>query len=736
MVACTKLVESLHRPTVLFKTEYVKELTKALVGAIRIVLTTDGYKFKTQGERKSIDHIVDLFVPLGDEDAVDAVKYLTSYQLPRLVNDEEPVRPSFLTETSTLFTHEYGRYVGRLYANHGRITRRQKSLAFSILNIKRYLPALPDTLKHKAAVDLKTRLSTPGSSPDVLLDQIERTVDELFPPGWDARHPIPSYSASNKSCFEASRASGGVQDYAFHPDSQIGMCGYNQVVDFRSAPLMGLDPLLPEHPNCKGRAHFELIATRTQPTPLCAGVELVEDPLKCRPITKNNWNCNVLKPLQKEIHKQLRSNPAFRLIGEPLTEEIISCIDLFPGSKYVSGDYKSATDCFHTDATEACLNRILGSMSGPLSRQHEMMILAKRSLTRLTISSKHFESFVMCRGQLMGSLLSFPILNIVNFAMWRHATELSSGVRCDGNGLGGRQDHVLVNGDDIGFAATRSAFELWKSITPQVGLSPSPGKNYYSSEFIMMNTLMFAWSELQHRLVTIRFVNLGLLKCPGKACIIENLDALGQMHDDFVYGCGNKSAGSGVFIFEHKRLLKLSWRNLFGPRELGGLGAHPVRGSISESFEGYSVRQLIIAKLLNDSGARMYSSGSVNRYDAFQKKYLDRTFPDVCRSSEAKLAEPDFGFRWEDVTELVGEASISFMDMVSWLAPYSSRPRSVWAGINRLFRMGEFKDRGDRRHTKHCLPVSLYLEARGEVLIWQRCRDNFIFGENVEACFE
>jgi hypothetical protein len=735
MVACTKLVESLHRPTVLFKTKYVRELTTALVTGIRHMLTTDGYLFKTEGERKSIDNIVDLLMPFDDDEAVQAVKYLTSYQLPRLVGDEEPVRPVFLTETSTLFTHEYGRYIGRLNANHGRVTNRQKSLAFSILNLKRYLPALSKKLKYQSAKDLKTRLTTPGVSPDALLAQIERTVDELFPPGWD-HVSIPSYSASNKSCFESSRGLGGTQDYIFDPKSQIGTCGRNQIVDFRSAPLLGTDDVeLPYHPNCKGREHFELIAKRTQPYPLRAGVELVDDPLKCRPITKNNWNCNILKPLQKEIHTQLKSNVAFRLIGEKLTEEIISCIDRFPGSKYVSGDYKSATDCFHTDATEACLNRILGSMSGPLSKDAELMILAKRSLTGLTISSEHFDTFVMNRGQLMGSLLSFPILCIVNFAMWRHSTELSNGVRCNGNGLGGRFDHVLINGDDIGFAATRRAFELWKTITPQVGLSPSPGKNYYTGEFIMLNTLMFSWSERQNKLVSIRFVNLGLLKCPGEECIIDNLDALGQMHDDFVYGCSNKSAGSGVFISEQKELLKLSWRNLFGPRELGGLGAHPVKGSISESSEGYSVRQLIIAKLLNDSGARMYSSGLVGRYDAFQKIYLDRKFPDVCRSTEEKLPMADFGYQWEDVTELVGDASIDFLSMVSWLSPYSNRPRPVWVGMNRLKTMGSFQDgNGDWRHSKKCLPVSVYLEVRAEVFIFRKVEE-LIGPLGIEECF-
>lgn len=726
MVVCAKLVASLARPTVQFKTKYVCELVKALVKGIRHVLTVDGYRLKTEGERKAIDHIVDLFVPLGDADAVKCVKYLTAIYLPRLTGDVEPERPEFLTETATLFTHEYRRYIGRLFANHGRVTRRQLSLAFSILQIKRYLPALPKSLKIESAIAMKKRLTTPGVTPEILLEQLDRTANELFPRGWDAKVPIPSYTVSNKSCFEATRASGGIQDAVFDMPSKFGGCAYDQIIDFEAKSIYGdFDDTLPVHPNTMTPEQFHETACRTQPWPLRAGVEMVDDPLKARAITKNNWQCNALKPLQKMIHNRLRQHQSFRLIGEPLTEDVINVLDRFPGSMYVSGDYEAATDNFHKDATESVLHTILGNMTGTLARDIEFQMLAKRSLTGLTVSHSKawIDEFVMNRGQLMGSLLSFPILCIVNFAIWRHSTERSHRTRCNGLGMGGRFDHVLINGDDIGFCATPTAWKLWTSLTPQVGLKPSLGKNYFCKEFITLNTLLFSYSVTLKRLTKVKFTNLGLLRPPGEETLLENQDALGSMHDDFVEGCGDRIAASGVFISEHKDLLKLSWRNLYGPRELGGLGAHPVKGSKGESYEGYSVRQLVIADLLDSGKGKMSAGGLVGRYDSFQKRYLDKVFPNVQRAtSDTYLDEPLPGFRWEDVSELVGEASIHFKSMVSWLAPYNGVPRPLWRGLNRLRTLAdEYISKNEEGEVyRRRIPIQRYLETRGEILLYRQ----------------
>jgi hypothetical protein len=754
MEFCAFLVESLKRPTVTFKTPFVKELVGGLVMGLRHILHCDGYKIHNK-ERKSIDHIVDLLSPYGDEECVEVVKYLTSHILPRLVRDEEPIPPSFLPKYSTLFSHGWQRYLQRIFANHGRVTRRQLALATSFLQVKRYLVPLPKPMKKAAIRKMRDMMTRPCKTNTRVLDELERTCQELFPLGWDIKCPSPSYAMSNKACLERDRRSGGSQSFIFssaetsslcfeddkgslfyepNPVEGLGKCREEQIIDFQVPSMYGSkDPTPPIHPN-SNIPYLERLARCGDDNALECAVAQCDEPLKVRNITKNEWKCGILKPLQKMIHAKLSENhnsDIFNLTYASVDETIMSRISLFPDSSFVSGDYAAATDSIHSDATQCCIETILGNMQGPLSRDPALIILAKKSLTGLYIESSE-GGWVMKRGQLMGSLLSFPILCIINFAIWRHSTELTLGRACNGKGLGGKEDHVLINGDDIGFAATRKGYESWKALVPTVGLKPSAGKNYFSKRFLMLNSRLYVFDDTKRCLVNVPFLNLRLLKNPGEECLYSNIEALGKMHDDFVVGSRLKNAASGVFIAEQKNLLKMSWRNLFGPRELGGLGATPCKGSVSESMEGYSVRQLVIAKLLHEHKVKMPCSAMVQRYDAFQKVYLDRLFPDVFMSDDPIKDHLETVFELEDVTEIVGDAKISFLHMVSWLSPRVDTPRKVWEMVNRMKTL--YRENIDKRHLKdRVLDVATYLETRGLVCLYRPSLR--LFGEEVESTF-
>lgn len=747
MAPCIRLVESIARPTVTFKTEYVKEITKALIKGIRILLTCEGYKKRTESERKSIDHIVDLLSPLDDDDAVKAIKYLTAVYLPRLVGDVEPERPGFLTETSTLFAFEYQRFIKRLLSPRGgedsvrhrpKVSNRALKLAFSILQLKRYLPPLPKTLRTKALKGLKKRLTTPGSSPNHMLEQLKRTANELFPPGWDFSIPVPGYTVTNKSCFEQTRGAGGSQSYMFSSEWPGSPCtkddgvtpltrsATDQLIDFSTHhTLDGLsvreekkDRETPRHDNAVGKKEYERVALATVPEILKAKAEIVEDPLKARIITKNNWQCTILKPLQKMIHGRLRQHPAFQLIGSPLSAEIINeHLPQPPNTKWVSGDYEAATDNLHSDATQTVLNVILDNMTGRKTEQVGFIDLARRSLTGLTIYHEELGEFIMERGQLMGSLLSFPILCIINFSVWRHALEMSTRESSNGVGMGGPLDHVLINGDDIGFAATEKQFELWKKMVPLVGLKPSAGKNYFCDEFLSLNSELYTRNPETGLMRRIHFTNLGLLVNPEDDTTILKLESLGQMHDDFLKGVEYKGAGSSIFIDSHKSLLKMSIRNLFGPRGHGGLGATPVHGSKGSGLEGYNVRQLVIAHLLESEKVRLPSVSPVARYNSFQRAYLRRAFPDVEEYREDKLPDPIKGFEWENVTSYVEEAAISHRAMTSWLAPEIACERPTWDFWNKCKKEMD-RGRGAWKEL-HAMTVDDYLKPVAERAIYR-----------------
>jgi hypothetical protein len=725
-----RLRDSLKRSSVTFKTTFVEELTKATCKGIRILLTTHGYgsRWKRTGkEQRSIDHIVDLLSPLTDGEAVKALKYLTATYMPVVGEDDQmPERPPFLDKDSTLFKYEYGAFVGQVFRlkrkshhkkrNHcgtRQVTseseregsrRNRISLAMSILQLKRYMPALPESLQLDARKGLKERLTSPAKSPSRLIDEVARTANELFPPGWDKNIPIPSYVASRASCCQNSRGGGGIQAYVFSEDRPDAKNASRQIIGISHGvqDILQWDPHmrdLPFHPNEMTREQFEDLALRTMPEEFHAVVEIVEDPLKARVITKNEWQCQVLKALQKMIHGVMRKHPAFQLIGKTIDEEVIAHLLWFKGSKWVSGDYSAATDNFHSDVTEASIEVILGNMKGRMTKRPEMMLLARRSLTGLTIRDSVLkEEYKMSRGQLMGSLLSFPILCLVNFAIWRHSAELAYGKRCNGMGMGGDSDRVLINGDDIGFAATPAHYELWKGLVPKVGLEPSLGKNYYTSEFITLNTRVFTWSS-GSGWESIPFLNLGLLVRGGSDAKngqtkFGKLEALGQMHDDFVAGAEFAGVASMIFLSNWKDLLKSTVRNLFGPKELGGLGAHPVKGSRGASLEGYTWRQRMIATLLRDGKIHLPATGISPLYAQYEIAYARMRFPGVEKFREAELPPLPMDYAWENVTEVVENASASFRTRVSWLAPSgdTERPlRNLWAKAEKFSLWREYK---------------------------------------------
>jgi hypothetical protein len=52
-----------------------------------------------------------------------------------------------------------------------------------------------------------------------------------------------------------------------------------------------------------------------------------------------------------------------------------------------------------------------------------------------------------------------------------------------------------------------------------------------------------------------------------------------------------------IFIGDNKKNLRMTWRNLFGPKRNGGLGATPISDQ-SKRSDSYTPLQLIIAKRL------------------------------------------------------------------------------------------------------------------------------------------
>lgn len=244
--------------------------------------------------------------------------------------------------------------------------------------------------------------------------------------------------------------------------------------------------------------------------------------LKVRIITKGDpYVGYVLRPLQRFLLRVLRKHPAFELIGAGnVTDWYIQRrmgAVLRPGEAYLSGDYSAATDNLAPWVSETIARAIASTCD--LSPQEEDLFVKALvehwfdDPTTRTIRSQEW-------GQLMGSVVSFPVLCIANAAICRMVIEADRG--CPGR-LSLRNIPLMINGDDCALRCTDVGLKVWKSLATFVGLEPSIGKFFFSREFVQINSENFERLETPvskrdpdsgvSRLLSFRtteFFNLGL----------------------------------------------------------------------------------------------------------------------------------------------------------------------------------------------------------------------------------
>lgn len=203
----------------------------------------------------------------------------------------------------------------------------------------------------------------------------------------------------------------------------------------------------------------------------------IPEPLKVRLITKPQGCSYALKPLQLAMFSALKEwecftpcyDPNFSIDWELKEEEM-----------FLSGDYTAATD----ELNFYCSQVVAQSLSESFSHTHP--ILSKyidwESGRHLVSYPSHtgLPSVVQENGQLMGSLLSFPILCILNaFTICKARNESLDSVK------------ALIHGDDIASVVTPQQFTVWKDTAATLGLQLSVGKNYLSRDFLSIDSQLF-----------------------------------------------------------------------------------------------------------------------------------------------------------------------------------------------------------------------------------------------------
>lgn len=209
-------------------------------------------------------------------------------------------------------------------------------------------------------------------------------------------------------------------------------------------------------------------------------VSAIVEPLKVRTITRPDCRTYALKPLQLAMFKSLRQWKCF----EPCWDPEYNLQELLKpkfGELLLSGDYTSATDDLNPQIVRIVGEELVkefgpGFLSDLItweSGEHIVCYPPKNNL----------DAVRQTNGQLMGSLLSFPILCMANaFTMCRATKSSLKNVR------------AVFHGDDIAAVVSKSQYNNWIREASAIGLSLSVGKNYLSSDFVSIDSQLFTWN--------------------------------------------------------------------------------------------------------------------------------------------------------------------------------------------------------------------------------------------------
>lgn len=195
------------------------------------------------------------------------------------------------------------------------------------------------------------------------------------------------------------------------------------------------------------------------------------------------------------------------------------------GEVFVSGDYESATDNLPLSVAEAILREAKElSVEVPAG----VWEIAFRSL-RAQVFYPDGSSAAVVRGQLMGNLLSFPLLCLQNYAAFTYLVPDPS-------------VPVLINGDDIVFRATPEVAQRWMDGVSRLGLKLCAGKTLVSKSVYSLNSAFFrARAVGSSRIPVLRFSSLRDVDvsphalAPGLSSFREGFTGFAKIKAELVY---------------------------------------------------------------------------------------------------------------------------------------------------------------------------------------------------------
>lgn len=503
--------------------------------------------------------------------------------------------------------------------------------------------------------DYPQKVSTHLSIP-AFKAEIDRTVKEIFGGNkYTMRERIKRFFPSTSANYINSRSKGGAIGYVINhknllkdlrrpggfirTDTQLIEEKISQDEESPYKTYANFEELDKQF----GKLYWRILKEAISEQPYAKPVALAES-LKIRVITKGPPALQTcLKNIWRFTHSILRKHRSFQLIGHPVTESIVLDIigkNLNKDETYLSGDYEAATDNIYSWASNAVavsLGETLGlsgtetalmikGLTGHLFEDEKMTELTniikwdlpenhlhpgpsqneliERLVNHLEQGGKDHFGFKKQRvGQLMGSIVSFPVLCIINATACRWAMELA------GKRVYNLNDcPLLINGDDCVMRGGKKLYGFWKEISEFVGLKESIGKTYMSRDFLEINSTLYErlkspkkidyLSETKGKikrethLSEVKYVNVGLLLGIKRSQGVIGLNDQSDPHNNIsmrsrslLESCPEhmRTTVMEIFIQKHRELLTKSRLPWYIPEWLGGIGLP--RGPWGENSE-------------------------------------------------------------------------------------------------------------------------------------------------------
>jgi len=308
----------------------------------------------------------------------------------------------------------------------------------------------------------------------------------------------------------------------------------------------------------------------------------------------------ILKPVQKFVWGILKEHPTLKLIGQPidaLSPLLNKFLKLKGDERYLSVDYEAATDNIHPELSRAVVEALCGTLNLPKAlaplmlkamTDHKMQLPQGNTFLDELLAQEVDKKELMERtdqewGQLMGSIVSFVVLCIINLSIMRQAYCIDKK-----RNFPLHRVPVLVNGDDALIKIGIIGKTAWENLALMAGLKPSVGKVFYSKQFFNINSTDFL--KVGEKLEKVKYINLGLMYGVSRSGVSTSvLDAIGTT--DYKGSVSSLSSKFGMlidmapvklesyvrkkFINKHYEKLKASRLPWYVPACYGGIGLRP-----------------------------------------------------------------------------------------------------------------------------------------------------------------